>query len=70
MFDLLSEIFTGFLSEMIGVGQSIPGDGNRRNKSLVVETRHVEGHERRMRCLEQMHVAQDDTGKENIDQAM
>lgn len=56
MFDLLSEIFIGFLSEMIGVGQSILGDGNRRNKSFVVEIRYVEGYERRMRCLEQMYV--------------
>lgn len=34
--------------------------------NLVVETRQVEGQERRMGCLKQTHVAQDDTGKEKI----
>lgn len=42
------------------VGWSIPGSGNSISKSLVVETSPLEGQERRLGCLEQMRVTQDD----------
>lgn len=40
------------------------------SKSLVVEITPVEGQEIRMGCLEQMCVAQDGIGEENIGHAV